>query len=73
MAVAGEFEQARKAGMRGDDVTPSALEELALFGRYRLVILEVVLEQVAREARVEPVDVGHYICCSNRATRAGCS
>jgi hypothetical protein len=72
MAVARELEQANEAGMGCDDVARPALEQLAPLARDRFGILEVVLEQVACEARVQSVDV-HYVCCSNRATRAACS
>src|SRR5262249_50652066 len=73
VAVARALEQPREPGMRRDQVAATALEELAPLTRDRIWVLEVVLEQVAREACVQPVDVGHYTCCSNRATRADCS
>ena len=71
--VAGALEQAREPRMGRDDVAATAFEELAPLRRDRVRVLEVVLEKVAREPRVQPIDVGHYCCCSNRATRAGCS
>jgi hypothetical protein len=53
------LEQTREPAMGGDDIAAAALEELAPLGRDRVRILEVVLEQVTSEARVQPIDVGH--------------
>ena len=48
-----------------DDVAVAAFEELAPLGWDRIWVLEVLLEQVTREAGVQAVDVSHYILCSN--------
>jgi hypothetical protein len=58
-AVTGELEQARDAWMRGDDIASTALEELSPLAGDGVGILEVVLEQIVREAGVEAVDVSH--------------
>ena len=70
VSVAGQLEQAAEPGMRRDDVAVPAFEQLAPFAWDGVGILEVVLEQGTGEARVQAVDVGHSVCCSNRATRA---
>ena len=57
----------RKPGMSRDDLAVAAFEEPTPFARDRLWVLEVLLEQVAREARVQAVDVSHYVLCSNEA------
>lgn len=67
MAVPGRLQQACETGMGRDNVAVAALEELAPLARDRFGILEVLLEQVAREARVQAVDVSHYVLCSNEA------
>ena len=67
MAVPGRLQQAGETGMRRDDVAVAALEELAPLARDRVRVLEVLLEQVAREAGVQAVDVSHYVLCSNEA------
>jgi hypothetical protein len=51
--------------MGGDNVAVAALEDPAPFARDRVRVLEVLLEQIAREARVEPVDVCHSCLCSS--------
>jgi hypothetical protein len=71
VAVPGRLQEAGKTGMRGDDVAVAALEEPAPFARDRVGVLEVLLEQIAREARVQPVDVGHYVLCSNEPLPEG--
>src|SRR5436190_15214007 len=68
VAVAGELQQADQPGMRCDDVARAALEQLAPLARDRFGILEVVLEEVAREARVQSVDV-HYILFSKAGSQ----
>ena len=50
-----------------DDVTVATLEQLAPLARDRVRVLEVLLEQVTREACVQAVDVSHYVLCSNGA------
>ena len=67
MAVPSRLEQACETGMGRDDVAVAALEQLAPLARDRVRVLEVLLEQVAREARVQAVDVSHYVLCSNEA------
>src|SRR5688500_17214424 len=68
MSVADGLQQAREARVSGDDVALAALEQPAPFGRNRFGILEVILEEVAREAGVQAVDVSHYCLCSNRSS-----
>ena len=65
MPVPGSLQQTSETGMGRDDVAVAALEELTPLARDRVGVLEVLLEQVAREARVQPVDVSHYVLCSN--------
>ena len=65
MAVACDFEQAGETGMGRNDLAVAALEEQAPFVRDRLWIFEVLLEEIASKARVQPVDVSHYVLCSN--------
>ena len=67
MTVSRRLKQACQTGMSRDDLAVAALEEPAPFGRDRVWVLEVLLEEVAREARVQPVDVSHYVLCSNEA------
>ena len=57
--------QPHQTGMSRDDLAVAALEETAPFARDRFWVLEVLLEQVAREARVQAVDVSHNVLCSN--------
>ncbi len=65
MAVSCQLQETGETGMRRDDLAVAALEEQAPFPRDRLWILEVLLEEIAREARVQAVDVSHYVLCSN--------
>ena len=51
--------------MGRDGLAVAALEEQAPFARDRLWIVEVLLEEIARVARVQAVDVSHYVLCSN--------
>src|SRR5215210_6809094 len=74
--VTGALEQPRQTWMRRHDFALSAFEQLPPFGGDSVRVLEVVLEQVAREACVQPVDVRHYYLCSSgvrgaATTRAG--
>jgi hypothetical protein len=64
MPVLEPLEQARKAGVRRDDIAATTFEELPPFGRDRIRVLEVVLEQIARETGVQPVDVSHLVLCT---------
>ena len=65
MPVADRLEQAGETRMRRYDVALAALEQPAPLSWDRVRILEVLLEQVSREAGVQPVDVGHYYLCSS--------
>ena len=65
MAVSCRLQEACEAGMGRDDLAVAALEEQSPFARDRLWILEILLEEVARVARVQAVDVSHYVLCSN--------
>ena len=65
MAVPGQLQQAGETGVGRNDVAVAALEELAPLGWDRVRVLEVLLEEIASEARVQAVDVSHYILCSN--------
>ena len=67
MSVPGRLQQAGETGMGCDDVTVATLEQLAPLARDRVRVLEVLLEQVTREACVQAVDVSHYVLCSNGA------
>ena len=67
MAVPGRFQQAGETGMRRDDVAVAALEEPTPLAWDRVGVLEVLLQQVAREACIQSVDVSHYVLCSNEA------
>ena len=71
MAVSRGLEQPGQTWMSRDDLAVAALEEPAPFGWDRLRVLEVFLEQVAREARVQAVDVSHYVLCSNEPATRG--
>jgi hypothetical protein len=51
------LQQAQESRMRRDELAVAALEQLAPLGRHCIRILEVVLEQEARVAGVQPVDV----------------
>jgi hypothetical protein len=72
--VSERFEEARQTGMSGHDVALAALEQSAPLARDRVRVLEVLLEEISGETRIQPVDVGHYCLCSNGVvTRADCS
>src|SRR6184192_1461731 len=64
------FEQAHETWIRRDDVTRTAFEQTAPLRRDRCRILEVVLEQISRIARVEAVDI-HQVCCSRDRYQSG--
>ena len=66
------LEQAGEAGQRGDDVGVAALEQRAPLGEHGLGVLEVLVEQQTRIARVHAVDVvhSHSDCCISVAGRA---
>ena len=51
------LQQAQQSRMRRDELAVAAFEQLAPLGRHRIRVLEVVLEQQARVAGVQPVDV----------------
>ena len=55
------LEQPRETRQRGDERAFSALEELAPFGGHRFGVLEVLLEQRARVARVQRVDIVFHV------------
>ena len=65
MAISSSLQQTSETGMGRDDVAVAALEKLAPLARDRVGVFEVLLEQVACEARVQAVDVSHYVLCSN--------
>ena len=74
-AVSSVLEQAREARERLDERGVPVLEQRPPFGRDRAGIAQVLLEQQARVARVQAVDVrsAHGVCCSSRATRESAS
>ena len=76
MAVAvllQQLDQPREPGMRRDELARPALEQRAPFVRDTVRVLEVLLEQRARVARVQSVDVMHChrLCCTNRDPSRG--
>ena len=65
MAVADGLEQSCEARVGRHDVAVAALEELSPLARDRVWVFEVFLEQIAREAGVQAVDVSHFTLCSS--------
>ena len=51
------LQQAQQPRMGRYELAVTAFEQLAPLGRHRIWVLEVVLEQQARVAGVQPVDV----------------
>jgi len=63
-----QVDEACEAGVGRHELARAAFEERAPLARDRLGIFEVLLEESARVARVQSVDVvhGHRLCCTNR-------
>ena len=64
------LEQPRQPGMGRDDVAGATLEQAAPLLRDRVRVLEVLLEQRLRVARIQPIDVVHSSVLSSTGHRA---
>ena len=71
--LAQRLEQAQETGVRGDELAVAALEQPPPLRRDGFRVLEVLVEERARVAGVEPVDVegAHTGCCSRLSTEDG--
>ena len=63
------LEEAVQARVCRDELARPAFEQVPPFGRHRVRVLQVLLEQVARVARVQAVDVHHSVVAAG-TTRA---